>query len=114
TPEQPTPSASQENKPEEERGDGDGTSEGAEEAGTESLLDIQTKQQTLQLSDDEEEDPEDEDEEEEQVKKSVMHVSALCSATSPTATAISIRLKFLNDTEEVAVLEPQDTVGVLK
>uniref|UniRef100_A0A3B4ALQ1 Ubiquitin-like domain-containing protein n=1 Tax=Periophthalmus magnuspinnatus TaxID=409849 RepID=A0A3B4ALQ1_9GOBI len=78
--------ASQENKPEEERSDSDGTSEGAEDAGTASLLDIQ----------------------------SVKHMSALCAAPSPTATAISVRLKFLNDTEEVAVLEPQDTVGVLK
>ncbi|XP_072299047.1 transmembrane and ubiquitin-like domain-containing protein 2 [Eucyclogobius newberryi] len=115
TPEQPAPSPSQENKPEDERGESDGTSEGAEEAGTEALLDIQAKSQTrtLLLSDDDEEDPE--EDEEERVKKSVKRVSALCSAPSAaTATAISVRLKFLNDTEEVAVLEPQDTVGVLK
>lgn len=117
TPEQPTPPPSQENKPEErgtERGDGDETSEGAEEASTDALLDIQTKQAgTLQLSDDEEEEDQEEDEEEEQVKQSV-YVPALTSVPPPTATAISVRLKFLNDTEEVAVLEPQDTVGVLK
>lgn len=116
TPEQPTPPPSQENKPEErgtERGDGDGTSEGAEEA--DALLDIQTKQAgTLQLSDDEEEEDQEEDEEEEQVKHSVKQVSTLTSVPPPTTTAISIRLKFLNETEEVAVLEPLDTVGVLK
>lgn len=28
--------------------------------------------------------------------------------------SITVRLKFLNDTEELAVLKPQDTVGVLK
>lgn len=120
TPEQPTPPPSQENKPEEhgtEREDGDGTSEGAEVAGTDALLDIQTKQQagTLQLSDDEEgEDQEEEDEEEEQFKHAVKNISPLTSVLPPTTTAISVRLKFLNDTEEVAVLEPQDTVGVLK
>lgn len=118
TPEQPTPPPSQENKPEErgtEREDGDGTSEESEEAGTDALLDIQTKQAgTLQLSDDEEEEDQEEDEEEEQVKHSVKHVSTLASVPPPTTTAISVRLKFLNDTEEVAVLEPLDTVGVLK
>ncbi|XP_051988288.1 transmembrane and ubiquitin-like domain-containing protein 2 [Xyrauchen texanus] len=30
------------------------------------------------------------------------------------ATSITVRLKFLNDTEELAVLRPQDTVGLLK
>ncbi|XP_051994777.1 transmembrane and ubiquitin-like domain-containing protein 2 [Xyrauchen texanus] len=30
------------------------------------------------------------------------------------ATRITVRLKFLNDTEELAVLRPQDTVGLLK
>lgn len=118
TPEQPTPPPSQENKPEEqstERGDGDGTSEGAEDSGTDALLDIQSKQAgTLQLSDDEEEEDPEEDEEEEQVKHSVKHVPTLTSVPPPTTTAISVRLKFLNDTEEVAVLEPLDTVGVLK
>uniref|UniRef100_A0A8C6UN08 Transmembrane and ubiquitin-like domain containing 2 n=1 Tax=Neogobius melanostomus TaxID=47308 RepID=A0A8C6UN08_9GOBI len=86
----PTPSQSQENKPEErgtDRGDGEGAGEGAEVAGSDALLDIRTKQQ---------------------------HVSPLTSDPPPTTTAISVRLKFLNDTEEVAVLEPQDTVGVLK
>lgn len=119
TPEQPTPPPSQENKPEEhgtERGEGDSTGEGAELAGADTLLDIQTKQQagTLQLSDDDEGEDQEDDEEEEQVKRSVKHVSLLTSVPPPTTTAISVRLKFLNDTEEVAVLEPQDTVGVLK
>uniref|UniRef100_A0A8C6UU13 Transmembrane and ubiquitin-like domain containing 2 n=1 Tax=Neogobius melanostomus TaxID=47308 RepID=A0A8C6UU13_9GOBI len=104
TPEQPTPSQSQENKPEErgtDRGDGEGAGEGAEVAGSDALLDIRTKQQ-------------EDEEEEEQIKHSVKHVSPLTSDPPPTTTAISVRLKFLNDTEEVAVLEPQDTVGVLK
>lgn len=117
TPEQPTPPPSQENKPEEqearENGDSDGTSEGAEEAGTDALLDIQSKQAgTLQLSDDEEEEDDQEDEEEEQ--HPVKHILNLTPDPPPTATAISVRLKFLNDTEEVAVVEPLDTVGVLK
>uniref|UniRef100_A0A8C6UMW9 Transmembrane and ubiquitin-like domain containing 2 n=1 Tax=Neogobius melanostomus TaxID=47308 RepID=A0A8C6UMW9_9GOBI len=60
------------------------------------------------------EDQEEDEEEEEQIKHSVKHVSPLTSDPPPTTTAISVRLKFLNDTEEVAVLEPQDTVGVLK
>ncbi|KAK6312069.1 hypothetical protein J4Q44_G00177330 [Coregonus suidteri] len=51
------------------------------------------------------EDDEDDYEEEEKVQK----LSPVVSCTS-----ITVRLKFLNDTEEVAVLRPQDTVGLLK
>ncbi|XP_041735278.2 transmembrane and ubiquitin-like domain-containing protein 2 [Coregonus clupeaformis] len=106
TPEQQTPPPSQENKPEEgeagsEREDGEGTGEGT---GVDLLLNIQGKKpQRYQLDDDEKED--DYEEEEEKVQK----LSPVVSCTS-----ITVRLKFLNDTEEVAVLRPQDTVGLLK
>ena len=32
----------------------------------------------------------------------------------PSPSLISVRLKFLNDTEELAVARPEDTVGALK
>ncbi|KAL0993260.1 hypothetical protein UPYG_G00105330 [Umbra pygmaea] len=100
TPEQQTPPTTQENKPEEgepgsERGDGEGTGEGT--AGVDLLLNIQGKKPQIYQDDDEE------DEEEEE------KLSPVVSGTS-----ITVRLKFLNDTEEVAVLRPQDTVGLLK
>lgn len=136
-PEQQTPPPSQENKPDDggesgtERGEGEGTGEGAEGVRTDLLLDIQSKQPQagrLHTSDEEEEDDdeeeEDDDEElEEEDKKIIKHIPVLSSTISPsitttttttTATSISVRLKYLNDTEEVAVVEPQDTVGVLK
>uniref|UniRef100_A0AAZ3QZT7 Ubiquitin-like domain-containing protein n=1 Tax=Oncorhynchus tshawytscha TaxID=74940 RepID=A0AAZ3QZT7_ONCTS len=99
TPEQQTPPPSQENKPEEgepgsEREDGEITGEGT--AG---------KPQTYQPDDDEDDEEEDDYEEEDKVQK----LSPVVSCTS-----ITVRLKFLNDTEEVAVLSPQDTVGLLK
>lgn len=53
---------------------------------------------------------EDDDEELEEEEKAIKQVMT----TATTTTSISVRLKFLNDTEEVAVVEPQDTVGVLK
>lgn len=120
-PEQQTPPPSQENKPDDsepstERGEGEGTGEGAEGVWTDLLLDIQSKQPQagrLNASDgedaDEEEDDDDEELEEEE-KKAMKPVLATAIAT----TSISVRLKFLNDTEEVAVVEPQDTVGILK
>uniref|UniRef100_A0A3Q0RK35 Transmembrane and ubiquitin-like domain containing 2 n=1 Tax=Amphilophus citrinellus TaxID=61819 RepID=A0A3Q0RK35_AMPCI len=114
TPEQQTPPPSQENKPDDgeptaDRGESEGTGEGAEGVWTDLLLDIQRKQpqagRLLTASDgeDDEVDEEEDEELEEEVKK----------ATNST-TSISVRLKFLNDTEEVAVVEPQDTVGILK
>ncbi|XP_034394419.1 transmembrane and ubiquitin-like domain-containing protein 2 [Cyclopterus lumpus] len=130
-PEQQTPPPSQENKPDNsepscERGEGDGTGEAAEGVRTDLLLDIQSKQpqaRRLHASDDEEEDEEEEEEEEEEEdeeeedEKIIKHIPVLSSIISPptnTVTSISVRLKYLNDTEEVAVVEPQDTVGVLK
>ncbi|XP_076608191.1 transmembrane and ubiquitin-like domain-containing protein 2 [Chaetodon auriga] len=126
TPEQQTPPPSQENKPDDgepgtERGEGDGTGEGAEGVRTDLLLDIQSKQPQagrLHTSDEEEDDDEDDDDDEEleeEDKKIINHIPLLSSTISPTTTTcISVRLKFLNDTEEVAVVEPQDTVGGLK
>ncbi|KAM3597779.1 uncharacterized protein V6R79_009115 [Siganus canaliculatus] len=134
-PEQQTPAPSQENKPDEgepgtERGgEGEGTGEGAEGVRMDLLLDIQRKQQQQQLArrqhpsdeedeDDLEEEDEDEEELEEEDKKTINHYPVLSSTISPSITMttdyITVRLKFLNDTEEVAVVEPQDTVGGLK
>uniref|UniRef100_A0AAQ4RRU6 Transmembrane and ubiquitin-like domain containing 2 n=1 Tax=Gasterosteus aculeatus aculeatus TaxID=481459 RepID=A0AAQ4RRU6_GASAC len=92
---------------------------------TDLLLDIQSKPPQvgrLHTSDDEEDEDEDEEEEEEdeeelgvEDKKILKHIPVLSSIISPTTDrSISVRLKYLNDTEEVAVVEPQDTVGVLK
>lgn len=129
-PEQQTPAPSQENKPDDgepgtERGgggggEGEGTGEGAEGVRADLLLDIQSKQQQagrLHTSDEDEDeadedDDDDDDELEEEDKKILKRIPVL--PTTATATCISVRLKFLNDTEEVAVVEPQDTVGGLK
>lgn len=126
-PEQQTPPPSQENKPDDgepgtERGEGEGTGEGAEGLRTDLLLDIRSKQPQAgraHTSDEEEEEADeeedDEDELEEEDKKIIKHIPMLSSTTTTTTTTcMSVRLKFLNDTEEVAVVEPQDTVGGLK
>ncbi|XP_062263522.1 transmembrane and ubiquitin-like domain-containing protein 2 [Platichthys flesus] len=139
-PEQQAAPPSQENKsddgePGAERGEG----EGAEGVRADLLLDIQCKppQAGGHTSDEEEDDvyeeeEEDEEELEEENKRVMKSISVLTSTISPatttitppppppppittnTTTTISLRLKYLNDTEEVAVVEPQDTVGVLK
>uniref|UniRef100_UPI0037E7D5F2 transmembrane and ubiquitin-like domain-containing protein 2 n=1 Tax=Semicossyphus pulcher TaxID=241346 RepID=UPI0037E7D5F2 len=129
TSEQQTPPPSQENKPDDgepgsERGEGEGTCEGADGVRTDLLLDIQSKQPQagrLQASDEEDDDVEEEEEDDEELeeedKKILMHIPVLSTTITPpstTTTGISVRLKFLNDTEEVAVVEPEDTVGVLK
>lgn len=134
TPEQQATPPSQENKPDDgepgtERGEGEGTGEGAEGVMTDLLLDIQSKQLQagrLHTSDEEDDEVDEEEEDEEDLegedKKIIKHIPVLSSTISPTTTTttttsisvISVRLKFLNDTEEVAVVEPQDTVGVLK
>ncbi|KAM9844179.1 transmembrane and ubiquitin-like domain-containing protein 2 [Aulostomus maculatus] len=125
-PEQQTPSPSQENKPDDgepgtERGEGEGTGEGAEGLRTDLLLDIQSKQSQAgrpHTSDEEEEDEDGDDEElGEELKKVAKQIPVLSrsiSTTTTTSTSMSVRLKFLNDTEEVAVVKPQDTVAVLK
>ncbi|XP_026201029.1 transmembrane and ubiquitin-like domain-containing protein 2 [Anabas testudineus] len=120
-PEQQTPSPSQENKPddgepESERAEG----EAAEEVRTDLLLDIQSKQPQagrLHTSDEEDDDVDEEEELEEEDKRVIEHLPVLTRTIYPSTTSttsITVRLKFLNDTEEVAVVEPQDTVGLLK
>ncbi|XP_029944430.1 transmembrane and ubiquitin-like domain-containing protein 2 [Salarias fasciatus] len=124
-PEQQTTPPSQENKPDDgggenpaERGESEGPGEGAEGVWTDLLLDIQSKQpptQRPQTSDGEDDDLDEDEEDEEGVEKGE---EALKPSTSPptvgTTTPIAVRLKFLNETEEVAVVEQQDTVAVLK
>ncbi|KAL6103143.1 tmub2 [Pungitius sinensis] len=132
SPEQQAAPPSQENKPDDsepgpERGEGEAPGEATEGVRTDLLLDIQRKQPQvgrLHASDDEEVEEEDDEEEEDddddeelgvEDKKIIKHIPVLSGIISPTADhSISVRLKFLNDTEEVAVVEPQDTVGVLK
>lgn len=130
-PEQQTAAPSQENKPDDgepgsERGEGDGGAAEGAAAGVRAdlLLDIRSKQAgRLHQSDEEEEgeteDEEDDDDEEElneEAKNIIVCTPGLppISTTPPDTGCISVRLKFLNDTEEVAVVEPQDTVGGLK
>ncbi|XP_019950195.1 transmembrane and ubiquitin-like domain-containing protein 2 [Paralichthys olivaceus] len=137
-PEQQAPPPSQENKSDDgESGAERGEGEGAEGVRTDLLLDIQSKppQAGGHTSDEEEDDvyeeEEDDEELEEENKRVMKSISVLTRTISPaptatplpppppptittTTTSISVRLKYLNDTEEVAVLEPQDTVGVLK
>uniref|UniRef100_G3P4W7 Transmembrane and ubiquitin-like domain containing 2 n=1 Tax=Gasterosteus aculeatus TaxID=69293 RepID=G3P4W7_GASAC len=105
SPEQQAPPPPQENKPDDgepgpERGEGEAPGEATEGVRTDLLLDIQSKPpQELGVED----------------KKILKHIPVLSSIISPTTDrSISVRLKYLNDTEEVAVVEPQDTVGVLK
>lgn len=122
-PEQQSAPPSQENKPDEpgtEGGESEGTGEQAEGLQFDLLLDIQSKQEQSGRPDisDEEDDDEDDEELEEDDKKIVKHIPVFSRVISPTMSAatasISVRLKFLNDTEEVAVVEPQDTVEGLK
>lgn len=121
-PEQQSAPPSQENKPDEpgtEGGEGEGTGEQAEGLQPDLLLDIQSKQEQSGRPDVSDEEDEDEDDElEEDDKKIVKNIPVISRVISPTmsaaAASISVRLKFLNDTEEVAVVEPQDTVEGLK
>lgn len=118
-PEQQSAPPSQENKPDEagtEGGEGEGTGEQAEGL----QFDIQSKQVQSGRPDvsDEEDEDEDDEELEEEDKKILKHIPALSRVLSPSlgadSASISVRLKFLNDTEEVAVVEPEDTVEGLK
>uniref|UniRef100_A0A3P9H5I4 Transmembrane and ubiquitin-like domain containing 2 n=1 Tax=Oryzias latipes TaxID=8090 RepID=A0A3P9H5I4_ORYLA len=119
--EQQSAPPSQENKPDDgeeasERGEG----EGAEGARTDLLLNIQSKQAPIggrQASGGGEEEVDDEEEKDgdaEAPGRSGRKPGKLMSVLTNTTPSISVRLKFLNDTEEVAVLDPQDTVGILK
>lgn len=123
-PEQQSAPTSQENKPDEPGtpgGDGEGAGEQAEGVPADLLLDIQSKQAQsgrLDVSDEEDDEEDEDDDELEEGKKIIKHIPVLSRVISPPTAAappsISVRLKFLNDTEEVAVVEPQDTVEGLK
>ncbi|XP_075999358.1 transmembrane and ubiquitin-like domain-containing protein 2 [Genypterus blacodes] len=125
-PEQQTPPPSQENKPEdaesesERGGESEGTNEGAVGIRTDLLLNIQSKhlhtgpQHSTDEEEEEDDEEDDDDVEEEEDKKVLSPTPVLSRSLSTSTTAISVRLKFLNDTEEVALVEPQDTVGILK
>ncbi|XP_026180687.1 transmembrane and ubiquitin-like domain-containing protein 2 [Mastacembelus armatus] len=120
TPEQQTPPPSQDNKPDDaELGNERGEGEGAEGVRADLLLDIQSKPPQpgrIHTSEEEDDEIDDDEELEEEEKQVIEHIPVLTSTICPTTTttAISVRLKFLNETEEVAVVEPLDTVGVLK
>lgn len=86
--EQPSEETSEDDKQEEE------DEEGGEESTVETLFEIRGGRKKASSERDEQDD-ETEDDEDENIN-------------------ITVRLKFLNDTEELAVLRPQDTVGVLK
>uniref|UniRef100_H3CF74 Transmembrane and ubiquitin-like domain containing 2 n=1 Tax=Tetraodon nigroviridis TaxID=99883 RepID=H3CF74_TETNG len=121
-PEQQSAPPSQENKPDEAGSEGgeEGTGEQAEGPQFDLLLDIQSKQVQSGGPDmsEEEDDDEDDEELEEDDKKTSKHFPVFSEVISPAMSAatasISVRLKFLNDTEEVAVVDPQDTVERLK
>ncbi|XP_018612719.2 transmembrane and ubiquitin-like domain-containing protein 2 [Scleropages formosus] len=110
------PAPAQEDKPEDEdpapeSSVVEGAGEGAAEPGVDQLLNIQGMRKRAgavsELSaphhDEQEEDSGDGEEQE----------ATPLSQVAPAAD-ITVRLKFLNDTEELAVLKPQDTVGLLK
>lgn len=121
-PEQQSAPTSQENKPDEPGtggGEGEGGGEQAEGVPAELLLDIRSKQtQRLDVSDEEDDEEDEEEDELEEGKKVPKHIPASSRVISPPTAAappsISVRLKFLNDTEEVAVVGPQDTVEGLR
>lgn len=119
-PEQQAAPPSQENKPDDgepagsDRSEGEGGA-GAAGAGPDLLLDIQSKQAgRLHQSEEEEGETEDEDDEDDEDEIHREDQTVTKCTPAPDTGGISVRLKFLNDTEEVAVVEPQDTVGGLK
>ncbi|CAM4389225.1 unnamed protein product [Leuciscus chuanchicus] len=93
---EPSEQPDEEPTEEEKQEEGEGRPDGGDDVPGEELLDIQggRKKVSYVQGDENEEGMEEESEDE--------------------ATSITVRLKFLNDTEELAVLRPQDTVGVLK
>ncbi|XP_067269123.1 transmembrane and ubiquitin-like domain-containing protein 2 [Pseudorasbora parva] len=93
---EPSEQPDEEPAEEEKQEEGEGRPDGGEDVPGEELLDIQGGRKKVScVQGDENEDEMEEESEDE-------------------ATSITVRLKFLNDTEELAVLRPQDTVGVLK
>ncbi|KAG7492157.1 hypothetical protein MATL_G00012290 [Megalops atlanticus] len=116
SPDAPEPqpaSHSQEDKPEDEDlgqegGEATGDGEGASGAGIDQLLNIQGLRKRAAATAGKSNPPHaDEQEEQEEEKEEV-------ARTPGQVAAITVRLKFLNDTEELATLRPQDTVGLLK
>ncbi|XP_035262395.1 transmembrane and ubiquitin-like domain-containing protein 2 isoform X2 [Anguilla anguilla] len=113
--EPPPASRPQEDKPDDEdpdAGEAAGEGEGASGANVDQLLNIQGLRKRAagagskprpSPADKPEEEEEEEENEEGEADRSPKQV-----------TAITVRLKFINDTEELAVLRPQDTVGLLK
>lgn len=93
---EPSEQPDEEPTEEEKQEEGEGRPDGGEDVPGEELLDIQggRKKVSYVQGDENEEGMEEESEDD--------------------ATSITVRLKFLNDTEELAVLRPQDTVGLLK
>ncbi|KAG1967522.1 transmembrane and ubiquitin-like domain-containing protein 2 [Pimephales promelas] len=93
---EPSEQPDEEPTEEEKQEEGEGRPDGGDDVPGEELLDIQggRKKVSYVQGDENEEGIEEESEDE--------------------ATSITVRLKFLNDTEELAVLRPQDTVGLLK
>ncbi|XP_077068307.1 transmembrane and ubiquitin-like domain-containing protein 2 [Siphateles boraxobius] len=93
---EPSEQPDEEPTEEEKQEEGEGRPDGGDDVPGEELLDIQggRKKVSYIQGDENEEGMEEESEDE--------------------ATSITVRLKFLNDTEELAVLRPQDTVGLLK
>ncbi|XP_052407857.1 transmembrane and ubiquitin-like domain-containing protein 2 [Carassius gibelio] len=96
----PPPSSEPSEQQDEEPAEEEKQEEGEDVPGEE-LLDIQggRKKVSYVQGDEEEEEGKEEGTEEE---------------AEDEAASITVRLKFLNDTEELAVLRPQDTVGLLK
>lgn len=96
------PSEQQDEEPaeEEKQEEGEARPDGAEDVPGDELLDIQGGRKKVScVQGDEREEGKEEGTEEE---------------AEDEAASITVRLKFLNDTEELAVLRPQDTVGLLK
>ncbi|XP_048064027.1 transmembrane and ubiquitin-like domain-containing protein 2 [Megalobrama amblycephala] len=93
---EPSEQPDEEPAEEEKQEESEGRPDGGEDVPGEELLDIQggRKKVSFVQGEENEEGMEEESEDE--------------------GTSITVRLKFLNDTEELAVLRPQDTVGVLK
>lgn len=116
-PEQQSAPPSQENKPDEPGSEG-GEGEGAGGQAEGLQFDIQSKPMRSGRPDEEDEEDEDDDEPDEDDKDILKHIPPFSGVISPSMSAdsasMSVRLKFLNDTEEVAVVEPQETVEGLK
>ncbi|XP_062993741.1 transmembrane and ubiquitin-like domain-containing protein 2 [Elgaria multicarinata webbii] len=49
-----------------------------------------------------------------QENQSISQMAPIMEESEPNSGFIKVRLKFFNDTEEVAIVKPEDTVGILK